>query len=616
MEQNKVKIMIWNSNSIRDFTIKSFFIQQIYENKIDIALIQETMLKENDAFYIKNYRIFRANSKFRRGVAIIISKQLDCDAYKTIEDTEGRYLQIKLKDAKSEITISTAYVEPDLDKDPTILPQNIYESHIFGGDLNKMKTGFKITSNVYHIKNLGNEIEKIQIIKKISDHPMVIFEKTLPFKRIEGTKTINTFNYESIRKNMYEIKKIIISEDINYIPQLIDPKIQKQINNFSFIIDNNDYMEYFENIKRENKEKFTELKKRKQEEIAKLFQCNALGREPYQRLSSLMQYNFDKKIWNENNKAKEEQITEGFKVFFQHENQKIVNIEKMYQSMGALLNLIIESPLSKNMSAPDIPYSRARDKNGFSQRDIMKIIKGQNLQNTAINLRKILEYIYKSEKKELLLHRTSKTFFMKKKENIENFRDLRMLSIMPSIIMVLDKVAISIIKEKCKNKLTKNQHGARENHNVNTAKIELLLQAKAEGLNKALLLDLEKAFDTVKRDKLEEQLKIFCENDEILYNMLKHILIIYQNINYDICGTLIEPSTGIPQGSVFGPTLFLIYINETIKQANTTLQNVAIEVFVDDIIIMSNDISSLQIAYDFFNIKINELGMKLNTKQV
>ena len=92
LEQNKVKIMIWNSNSIRDFTIKSFFIQQIYENKIDIALIQETMLKENDAFYIKNYRIFRANSKFRRGVAIIISKQLDCDAYKIIEDTEGRYL--------------------------------------------------------------------------------------------------------------------------------------------------------------------------------------------------------------------------------------------------------------------------------------------------------------------------------------------------------------------------------------------------------------------------------------------------------------------------------------------------------------------------------------------
>ena len=39
-------------------------------------------------------------------------------------------------------------------------------------------------------------------------------------------------------------------------------------------------MEYFENIKRENKDKFFDLKKRKQEEITKLFQCNVLGREP------------------------------------------------------------------------------------------------------------------------------------------------------------------------------------------------------------------------------------------------------------------------------------------------------------------------------------------------
>ena len=87
--------MIWNSNSIRNFTVKSFLMQQLREKNIDIALIQETMLKENDTFYIKNYKIFRANSNFRRGVSIIISKQLDCDAFKIIEDIGGRYIQIK-----------------------------------------------------------------------------------------------------------------------------------------------------------------------------------------------------------------------------------------------------------------------------------------------------------------------------------------------------------------------------------------------------------------------------------------------------------------------------------------------------------------------------------------
>ena len=43
--------------------MNNYFIQQIYENHINIALLQETMLKENDKFYIKNYMFYRANAK-------------------------------------------------------------------------------------------------------------------------------------------------------------------------------------------------------------------------------------------------------------------------------------------------------------------------------------------------------------------------------------------------------------------------------------------------------------------------------------------------------------------------------------------------------------------------
>ena len=114
---------------------------------------------------------------------------------------------------------------------------------------------------------------------------------------------------------------------------------------------------------------------------------------------------------------------------------------------------------------------------------------------------------------------------------------------MPAIIMIIDKIAMTPIREMCKNKFAPNQHGARQNHNINTAKIELLMQAKAEGQNKALLLDLEKAFDSVNREKLESQIDIFCGKNQTLNIMLKYVLNIYNHINYNICGTLIEPTT-------------------------------------------------------------------------
>ena len=205
--KTEIKIMLWNINSLRDFTKKNYLIQQLYENQIDIAILNETMLTHNHKLYIKNFRIYRADANFRKGVAILISNLLDCDAYKIIEDNEGRYLQIKLKNNYNEINISTAYVEPELDKRNDIIPENILNAEIFAGDLNKMNSGLEIKSNVYHIKNIGEFLEEIKTIKKISDHPILIFKKVIPFKRIENIKTITRFNESILKINYEEIKK-------------------------------------------------------------------------------------------------------------------------------------------------------------------------------------------------------------------------------------------------------------------------------------------------------------------------------------------------------------------------------------------------------------------------
>ena len=160
--------------------------------------------------------------------------------------------------------------------------------------------------------------------------------------------------------------------------------------------------------------------------------------------------------------------------------------------------------------------------------------------------------------------------------------------------MVTDKIINPYIRHICKDKLISSQHGGRENRGVNTAKIELLLGAKEKGYNKALLIDIKRAFDTINRDELRTQIDIFSQDNPILKALLNNIIDIYDNINYEICEHIIEPKRGIPQGSVFGPLLFIIYINETLKDLKNSLPNIISEAFIDDIIIMPNDIDQLK----------------------
>ena len=94
--------MLWNCDSLGSYAKRSYLIEQLYTNDIQIAMIQETMLIKEDKLYMKGYKTFRAEGNIRRkGVLSLVSDQLDCITYKTIKDDEhGRFLQIKLKNNK------------------------------------------------------------------------------------------------------------------------------------------------------------------------------------------------------------------------------------------------------------------------------------------------------------------------------------------------------------------------------------------------------------------------------------------------------------------------------------------------------------------------------------
>ena len=171
--------------------------------------------------------------------------------------------------------------------------------------------------------------------------------------------------------------------------------------------------------------------------------------------------------------------------------------------------------------------------------------------------------------------KTSKVIPIYKKGDKANLNNYRPISMLPTISKIFERVIhMQLYAYFCENNLLcEQQYGFRSKHSTELAAIKLvdylLKQMDANQIPGAIYLDLSKAFDTLNFDILLSKLKFYGVVGtplKLLDNYLRnrHQFVEFKNNNSD----LQEILTGIPQGSILGPLLFSIYINDLIKSTN------------------------------------------------